>query len=142
MFREATGTFYNDRWKPLFEGLTNIILSVVFVQWMGVVGVILATIITNILICHVVEPYVLYRHGFNSSPKKYYIQNYAMIGVFTLALVLLQVCMQGYDEPWKELLVNGLISVGMSLVICAFMFIFYRKSELFAKMAGRVKGKR
>ena len=31
LFRDATGTFYNDRWKPLFEGLLNVALSIGFV---------------------------------------------------------------------------------------------------------------
>ena len=27
LFRDATGTFYNDRFKPLIEGITNAVLS-------------------------------------------------------------------------------------------------------------------
>ena len=57
LFRDATGTFYNDRWKPLVEGLLNIGLSILFVlifpQDYNVVGVIVATIITNLFICHI-----------------------------------------------------------------------------------------
>ena len=75
LFRDATGTFYNDRWKPLFEGILNVILSVIFVKLfglsggdeLGVVGVIVATIITNLTICHIVEPLVLYKHAFETS---------------------------------------------------------------------------
>lgn len=122
-FRDATGTFYYDRWKPVIEGVVNIILSILFVQWIGVAGVIAATILTSLLICHVVEPYVLYKHAFSSSPKRYYWINYGMIGIFFVALVVLDRCMQQTANQWLALLVNGFISVGITLAICLLLLI-------------------
>ena len=126
-FREATGTFYYDRWKPLAEGVTNVILSILFVKWIGVVGVIAATIVTNLLICHIVEPYVLYRHAFAASPCRYYLKNYGMILLFCGVLALLDSCMQGFDSQWTELLVNGCISVGISVVVCTIVILFTKE---------------
>ena len=120
-FREATGTFYHDRWKPIAEGVVNIILSIFMVKWIGVVGVIVATVITNLLICHVVEPFVLYKYAFATLPKRYYLKNYVMILIFGCALLLMQVCTCHFDSQWTELLVNGCISIGISLMICLIM---------------------
>ena len=141
LFREATGTFYNDRWKPLFEGGLNIILSVIFVQWFGVAGVIVATIITNLLICHVVEPYVLYKNAFAASPKNYYLKNYGMILLFGFSIVVLAFCMQDFDNQWIELLVNGIISVGISLCACLVVFLLNRKLgvEILGKLKASMK---
>ena len=123
-FRNATGTFYNDRWKPLFEGACNVALSVTFVKILPedyrVVGVIVATIITNLLICHIVEPYVLFKHALKASPKRYYVRNYLYIAVFAAALALLNLCMRSIPNPWIELLVNGCIAVGIGLIPCVF----------------------
>ena len=118
VFRDATGTFYHDRWKPLVEGAINIVLSVLFVQWLGIAGVIIATIITSLLICHIIEPYVLYRHGFDTSPMRYYLTNYGMIGLFFLALRGLDACMVTRESPWVSLLANGCISIGFSAGVC------------------------
>lgn len=126
LFRDATGTFYNDRWKPLFEGLLNVGLSIGFVylfsylfgEDFAVVGVIVATIITNLTICHIVEPYVLFKYGLNAKPTKYYIRNYLYIAVFAVSLVALHFCMQSYENEWKELLVNGCIAVAIAIVPC------------------------
>ena len=123
-FREATGTFYNDRWKPLIEGVVNIILSIMFVKRIGVVGVIVATIITNLLICHIVEPYVIYKNAFAASPRMYYLKNYGMISIFIISLFLLNHCMQSFSNQWKELFVNGCISVVISMVACAAAVLF------------------
>lgn len=117
-FRDATGAFYHDRWKPLVEGITNVILSIWFVQWMGVTGVIAATILTNLLICHVVEPYVLYKDALDTSPKTYYVKNYAMIALFAVLLLVLDRLMVHRDSQWLQLLVNGCISVALSAVGC------------------------
>jgi len=126
-FRESTGTFYYDRWKPLAEGMANVILSVLFVKWFGVVGVIAATIVTNLLICHVVEPYVLYRHAFAASPWRYYLKNYGMMILFGGAVVLMDRCMGEFNSQWTELLVNGCISVGISAVVCGIVLIFNKE---------------
>lgn len=141
LFREATGTFYNDRWKPLFEGVLNIVLSVAFVYWIGVAGVIAATIITNLVICHVVEPFVLYKHAFVRSPKQYYFKNYGMILLFTVALVILHFCMLSFNDLWTSLLVNGFISVGIAIVFCVIVLLFNRElcGQLIAGLRKRLR---
>lgn len=127
IFRDATGTFYHDRWKPLAEGLLNVILSVLFVKLFGVVGVIAATVVTNLLICHTVEPYVLYKHAFSVSPRKYYIKNYGMILAFSVTLVGMHFCLQTTSHAITALLINGLISLGFSAVLCIFVFVCNRR---------------
>ena len=121
LFRDATGTFYNDRWKPLVEGAVNIVLSILFVlvfpEGYNVVGVIVATIITNVLICHVVEPYVLYKYALNSKVKGYYIRNYGYIAIFTIALVALNYSMITSENQWVELFANAGISLAISFAI-------------------------
>ena len=132
LFRDATGTFYNDRWKPLFEGLLNVGLSIGFIflfsylfgEDFAVVGVIVATIITNLTICHVVEPYVLFKHGLKSKTTKYYIRNYIYIAIFAVVLVALHFCLQSYESEWVELLVNGCIAVAISVVPCVAVVLF------------------
>ncbi len=130
LFRDATGTFYNDRWKPLFEGIINIGLSILFVcvfpEDYKVVGVIAATIITNLFICHIIEPYVLYKHAFRSGIKQYYVQNYAYILVFGGILAALNFSMVTLENQWLELLANGGIALALSIVPCIAAIILNR----------------
>ena len=132
LFRDATGLFFYDRWKPLFEGISNVIFSIGFVYLFSylfgdefaVVGVIVATIITNIFICHIVEPHVLFKYEFESKTSKYYLKNYLCIASFVAALFLLNFLMRSNNNVWIELLINGFISVGISLVfILVFLLI-------------------
>lgn len=141
LFRDATGTFYNDRWKPLFEGLLNVILSIAFVKILegvggdelGVVGVIAATIVTNLTICHIVEPYVLYKYAFEKPVKRHIFLNYIYILVFVAGVLAMSALMRTYENSWIELLVNGLISVGISAVIIIVTTLFNKSAREWVK---------
>lgn len=141
LFRDATGTFYYDRWKPLFEGTLNLGLSIGFVYLFrfafgddfAVVGVIVATIITNIFICHIIEPYVFYKHVLEKTTKWYWLKNYTYIVVFAGILLVSGYCFQSYDSEWLEFLVNGFIAVGIALVPCAGAACFDSDFRHFAK---------
>lgn len=138
-FRDATGTFYNDRWKPIIEGIVNIILSVIFVKLIGVTGVIVATIITCLFICHIIEPYVLYKNAFCASPKKYYFENYGMIALFTAALFILNFISFDIQSKWLGLLINGTVSIGISMIACAVVLLFnhHKTKELIKSIKRR-----
>ncbi|MDE5593157.1 MAG: hypothetical protein K2I75_04410 [Clostridiales bacterium] len=145
LFRDATGTFYHDRWKPLFEGLLNIGLSIAFVYlfrylWgadFAVVGVIVATIITNIFICHIVEPLVLFKYAFNSDTKGYYLKNYAYMLIFAAALVALHFCSVDLHSSVANLFANGFISIAFALPICVAAAFINKDFRHYAAVVGR-----
>ena len=147
LFRDATGTFYYDRWKPLIEGTVNVILSIVFVlvfpKEYNVVGVIVATILTNIFICHIVEPHVLYKYALYKSAKGYYIRNYIYIAIFAAALIGLHYSMISNDNRWIELFANGGISLAFSLTISVLAILLNKDFTHYFKNAfKRIDSKR
>ncbi len=143
MFRDASGAFYNDRWKPIIEGLVNLVLSILFVMIMpdeyNVAGVIIATIITNLLICHTVEPYILYKNALCASPRGHYISNYLMIAIFCAFVFLFDFIRVDIGSPWKSLLVNGTISVAVWLLLALVYLRF--NPELIKKIKSKIKRK-
>lgn len=137
LFRDATGTFYKDRWKPIVEGAINIGLSILFVKVFpeeyNIVGVIVATIITNLFICHVVEPHVLYKYAFKTTAKRYYLNNYVYIAIFVAALVALHYCMVDIDNQWLQLLANGGIAVALALGVCLLIILINNNFRHYTK---------
>ncbi len=133
LFRDASGAFYNDRWKPIFEGIANLVLSILLVLLLpadySVAGVILATIVTNLCVCHVVEPHILYKYSFKSSPKKHYIRNYILIVVFCIIMFIFdQIRFDGLSN-WINVIVNGSIVVAIWLAGSALMLITNKKTR-------------
>ena len=128
LFRNASGAYYYDRWKAIVEGAVNLVLSLLFVmifpEEYKVVGVIVATIITTLTICNTVEPYVVFKHIFSSSPKTFYIRNYSYTGLFTICLLgMTFLIREETDSSVTGILINGLIAVGMSIVVLGLVVI-------------------
>lgn len=126
LFRNASGAFYYDRWKPVAEVAMNLILSLIFVNLFPdeykVIGVIVATIFVVLLISNFIEPYVLYRRVFGMPVKHFWIKNYACIALFTAGLFALTVL----EQKDAGLTLNGLMSVGVSIVVLGVAFVFDR----------------
>lgn len=126
-FRDATGQFYKDRWKPIVEGAMNLVLSVALALMFrerfggvyGIAGVLLATVITNLAVCHIVEPLVLFKYSFNSGAGKHIIKSYAYIGLFTVSLLFLDRLTVSMENNFMALFVNGAISVMVALPVIA-----------------------
>ena len=131
LFRSASGTFYYDRWKPLAEGVANLVLSLVLVSAFSeeyrVVGVIVATIITSMSICHVVEPYTLFRHVFKKPVKGFYLRNYAYMGVFVTCLLATSRVVRPCSNNLSGILVNGGISLAISVPVLGLMSLLDKR---------------
>lgn len=125
LFRDASGTFYNDRWKPVVEGVINLFLSLLFVQVFPkdyqVVSVIVATIITTLMICDIVEPYVVFRNVFEKSPKNFYFRSYSYIALFTVCLVIMTLIKQSCGSCLTGFVINGFLSVILSIFALALL---------------------
>lgn len=72
VFKDATGIFWQDRWKPIAEALVNLVVSILLVYFFGIDGVFIGTIISTLVAPMWVEPYVLYKHYFKRSVWEYF----------------------------------------------------------------------
>lgn len=119
-FRDASGTFYYDRWKPAAEGLLNLVLSIALVKLLPpeyeVTGVIAATVLTTLLICDIVEPHILFKYVFKQSAKAFYIKNYSYILIFTAALFAVGKLRLSLGNNIADFFANGCISVAVTAV--------------------------
>ena len=83
-FREASGLFYKDRWKAVFEAVINLVSSIILAIYFGTFGVFLGTLISSITVCIWVEPLILYKYGFKVKLIEYF-KLYIMYAVITIA---------------------------------------------------------
>lgn len=129
--KNSLGLFHEERHRPVIEGISNLILSLLLVKSFGLVGVLGATIITRLLVLYVIEPKVIYNFGFKSSPKQFYFHQYIIyfiqiISLFTLSKVIIK-----GDSTIKNFFINGFISVLFSGVLISLITLIspmFRKS--------------
>lgn len=82
--RDALGIFWYDRHKPIVESVINLVASIPLAIYMGVEGVLLGTLISTVTTSLWVEPYVLYKHGFQKKATPYFIKYcvYTLVTIF------------------------------------------------------------
>lgn len=72
VYRNAMGLFWKDRFKPLLESLINLIVSILLVKKLGFVGVFLGTLISTITTSFWIEPWILFKYGFEIKVREYF----------------------------------------------------------------------
>lgn len=137
LFRDATGTFYYDRWKPLIEGITNLVLSIAFVylfpEEYKLVGVLIATIITNLCICHIVEPYILHKYVFKSNAIGYCIENYLFVLLFGIGIFMVEKLKYSTNVVAISIVANGIIAVVVGCVSIPLCLILIPNFKSYSK---------
>ena len=71
-FRETNGVFW-DIYAPVVEGGLNLIISVMLIGKMGVLGILIGTLVSNIVIVLIWKPYTVYKYVFKMNISKYVI---------------------------------------------------------------------
>lgn len=71
-FTSASGLFRKDKWRPLLEAVVNLIASILLVQYLGVIGIFLGTIISYIAAIYWREPFLVFKNDFDKKPYYFY----------------------------------------------------------------------
>ncbi len=87
-FRETMGIFVQGKWVPLIGAAINVVASIVLVQYLGIVGVFLGTIVSTVTFVFWMEPLILFKHGFKRSPAMYFVKYLIYFVATAIACVL------------------------------------------------------
>lgn len=72
-YRQAAGLWWEDRYRPLVEAFSNLLLNVILVRYIGVLGVLLSTVLTLIPFNTIWGSYVLYSKFFTEEKYSKYL---------------------------------------------------------------------
>lgn len=129
MFSDALGLYWENRYKPIFEALVNLILSLILVRFWGILGVFLGTTCSIVFVCLWAEPYIVFKHALHISLVHYFKLYIRYLLLVVVAGVLTYMVAQ-------LILVEGFQGFVLGCVIClllpnALFFMACRKSESF-----------
>ncbi|BCR36090.1 MATE family efflux transporter [Mariniplasma anaerobium] len=129
IYKDASGIFWLGKYRPLFTAILNIIFSLILVKYMGVAGVLLATIISRLLTTWWYDPILVNKNVFKQSSKKYFFDNI----LFTILTVLIAIIV----SLLKNQIFNGsitsfvlLIAVSMIVPNVILIVLFFKRKEL------------
>ena len=130
MFKDATGLYWNDRYKPLAESVINLVASIYLTIHYGVVGVVVGGIISTLLTCFWVEPYVLFNNGIDVKLKDY-CTDYLKFTVVTLLAALTSKFM--YCSLFVKVTLFNFIA-GIFICVCVtlilWFIVFFKREEM------------
>lgn len=126
-YTSASGLFVKDIYRPFVEASINLILSIFFVTKIGLAGIFLGTIISELATVIWREPYLVFKHDFKRSPARYI--------AFQISFFAITLCMCGVFEYIFTKMITSFVWWILSAVIvllltelCLFT-VFYRTPE-------------
>lgn len=128
MFKVKSGIFVQDRFTPLIQGVINLGLSLLFVNWWGITGVLLASVISIMSIGFWQFPRLVYKYSFHKSLFLYFKQYivYTSLILITLLSSHLLCNIVYVENVFLSVITNGILS----LVCVAILYsIFLIKSS-------------
>lgn len=135
-FKTAYGLFWQDRFKPLIESVVNLIFSVILAKKFGIVGVLLGTIISNVLVAFWIEGVVLYKNGLKVSSINYFkkVIYYTLLSV-VVYFITINLIEYIQVDGFLGLLIKGLMS--FSIINIIYLLIFF-KNKSFKYIVNRI----
>ena len=126
-YRSSHGLFRNAKFMPLFGMIVNIVVSILLVQKIGIFGVLLGTLISNLVSFMWYDPFIIYKKSFLKSPKEYYIKNIIYLLYFIVMGCLCNlICSIIPIHGVIGFIIRGFICVILPLVL---LIIYYYNSE-------------
>ena len=143
-YKDALGIYYEDRYRPILEGATNLVLSLILVKHIGLTGIILATIMSNLIVNLSIEPRVVFKMKFEKSVFEYlmkYILYFVMLIIIGWGVSVLSPLI--VVDTFLGLLIKAIIIVGVTLVlVCITSWISSKEEfEFYFKLIKNVLAK-
>ena len=85
LFINAYG-LYDDVWAAYAEGITNIVITLVFGYFYGLIGILLGKIISMLFLVVIWKPYYLYKWGFKESVGIYWLHVFKHHAILIICL--------------------------------------------------------
>ena len=129
-FKYAMGIFWNDKYSMLIRAIVNVVLSIMLVRYIGLAGVFLGTLISDLVTTFWYQPYALFKYGFETKVFIYFRDffKYGVVSLFGMSLCILII--KWIDLPLSLLGLVFDIVLGFVIFI-AIIVIIFRKNDYY-----------
>lgn len=140
LYKDAAGLWWEDRWRVGVEGICNLSLNIILVQFLGITGVLLSTVITLLLISFPWQGIVLFKNYFKISSIDYFLDQIKRfiiaVCVCLLTFVLSELLFDSFSTV-IELLAKGCFAIFFPNIV---LYLIWHKTETFCEAKAYAKG--
>lgn len=129
IFKEGSG-FFDDTYVPIAEAIINFVMSFILIKYIGLNGVIIGTIVSNILIICIIRPILVFKRCFDKEIKDYIkiYGNYIfliILSIFSCNFIFKYILLKKITS-WFDWIKQGVI-IGIISIIILFIIFLYNK---------------
>ena len=127
-FRNAYGLFWIAKYRPIIMVIINIVISVVLVQFIGIEGVLIGTLVSRLVTTAWLDPSIVHKYGFEISPKSYYIDYLKYLVIFIAISIIFNyfVSMITINNIFILILIAILVVISVNVIL---VLLFFKTSE-------------
>ncbi len=134
LYKDAAGLWHKDKFRPLITSLTNLLMNVILVQYIGIYGVLLSTVLSVLIVG---MPWLLhnlfgslFQRAIGGYLKKLLI--YVLVTLISCGVTYV-CCSKILAEGFLALILRGMIAVAVPVLLYTALFC---KTKEFRKMMG------
>lgn len=131
VFRSTMGLFVQGKYRSIFTALLNILVSIILAKKIGLIGVLLGTTISRLLVNAWYDPYIIYKYGLRKSCREFYIRYIINIVVF-LGILIVNTILKNFILLSGVNYITFIILILTTLITSLFLFyiVYGRRDEL------------
>lgn len=139
-FKEAGGLYQQDQYAAILEVFVNLGFSILFVQYLGLPGIFLGTLVSNLSIVFWIKPKIVYKYIFREKLRKYFIMYFKYTGIALIPLSLTYAATMNLQNSisLSAFLINCLLNI---VIINVFYFVIFRNNIEFLYFKKLILGK-
>lgn len=128
-FQSGSGKFYEDRYAPICEAIINLLSSLILVKYIGLSGVFIGTLISNLTVIFWTKPLVVYKYVFNKSIIDYFKMyfKYIIISIIPLTLTSIFTYNIKFNYTIYSFIINCIINI--IVINLVYLIIFFKTEE-------------
>ncbi|MGM9979715.1 MAG: lipopolysaccharide biosynthesis protein [Clostridium sp.] len=130
-YKDAAGIWHEDRFRPLVTAMSNLVMNLIMVQFLGIYGIILSTVLSMIFIGMPWLLHNLFTVIFEKKQLKIYLRNLLFYVIITICGCIITYVVCSYlpnMSKWMTLIIRAIMCC---IIPNAIYFAVYRKKQEF-----------
>lgn len=129
LYKDAAGIWHKDRFRPLVTAITNLVLNLILVNFIGICGVLLSTVISALVVGFPWLIQNLFTEIFKINAKSYLIKllRYTVVAIIATTITY-GICNFIHGATWITLIIKAFICLIIPNII--FFVTYYKTNEM------------
>lgn len=117
-YKDSAGMWHEDKWRPLVVSLTNLFLNIVLVNYIGLFGVLLSTVLSMVIIGMPWLTYNLFTVIFKRNAKEFILKTVFYVAItIVMCIITYFVCSQINVDGVTGFIIKAIITIGISSLL-------------------------